>query len=355
MDNLSLQRTTRTESAAEACIRHIDESARLQGSHSSPLYTVLDLIKRMRKHPQVGGQFWLIDDRASEQQPDTPISAWPLWFSKGARADERPMLYLTQSSTSARLSMLTNQTAQRGIFLNDIESSPSRWAKGAHPWLPMWLASNPQCMPYDPACGDEAKVILGGALRELYAKGQTGFCYMTLHGEPGDKLECDRSQAYLGMYPLLREAGAAAQVRLLGAGQMLREVQAAAELLDRDWGVASEIWSCPSYTRLARDAAAVQRRDRRSHNQPRRHSHLHDCLGSSQLPIIAVTGYAEFVAAQLGEHVSAPFTALGADTLQPGPRPDRRWITYLALQSLARQSVIEAGVLDQALLRYNLG
>ncbi|MFJ4386460.1 transketolase-like TK C-terminal-containing protein [Pseudomonas sp. NPDC089408] len=350
MDNLGLQRTTRTESAAEACMRHIDESARLQGSRSSPLFSVLDLIKRMRRDPQVGGQFWLIDDRATEQQPDTPVSAWPLWFSKDARADERPMLYLTQSPTSARLSMLTNQTAQRGIFLNDIESSPSRWAKGAHPWLPMWLASNPQCMPYDPACGDEARVILRGALRELYLKGLTGFCYMTLHDEPGDKLECDRSQAYLGMYPLLREAGGTPQVRLLGAGQVLREVQAAAGLLERDWGVASEIWSCPSYTRLARDAAAVQRQKRRQ-----RRSYLQHCLGGSQLPIIAVTGYAEFVAGQLAGHVSAPFTALGADTLQPGQRPDRHWITYLALQSLARQSVIDAGVLGQALQRYNLG
>ncbi|WP_336335234.1 transketolase-like TK C-terminal-containing protein [Pseudomonas putida] len=355
MDNIRLQHTPHTEHAAESCMRRIDQSARHLGSQSSPLFTVLDIIKRLQQDKDVDGQFWLINDRVDGQQSGTPVSAWPLWFSERARRDERPLFYLTQSPTSAHLSMLTSQTAQRGIILNDIESAPSRWAKGAHPWLPLWLASNQQCMPYDPACGEEARIIIGAALRELYLKGKPGFCYMTLHDEPGQELDCDKRQAYLGMYRVSPMVARQAQVRLLGAGLMLREVQAAAELLKRDWDVDSEVWSCPSYTRLARNAASVQRWNRSHRNQQPRRSYLRNCLGESKLPVVAVTGYAEFVAAQVAEHVEAPFTALGVDTLLPGQRPDRHWIAYLALRSLVQQALLRSDDLDKALKLYGLG
>jgi pyruvate dehydrogenase complex dehydrogenase (E1) component len=43
-------------------------------------------------------------------------------------------------------------------------------------------------------------------------------------------------------------------VQLLGSDTILREVIAAADLLADDWGVASDIWSVPSFTELRRDA-----------------------------------------------------------------------------------------------------
>src|SRR5690349_20026872 len=59
-----------------------------------------------------------------------------------------------------------------------------------------------------------------------------------------------------GMY-LLRDAGkpkkGELRVQLLGSGTILREVIAAADLLDKELGVKADIWSCPSFTELARD------------------------------------------------------------------------------------------------------
>jgi pyruvate dehydrogenase E1 component len=37
---------------------------------------------------------------------------------------------------------------------------------------------------------------------------------------------------------------------LLGSGTILREVEAAAELLEKDWGVAADVWSATSFTEL---------------------------------------------------------------------------------------------------------
>ena len=355
MDSLRLQRTARTESAAQACIECIEHS-HLSGvvTQSSPLFTVVDLIKRLESDQRTRGQFWKVNDRAHEPSTGTAISAWPLWFSEPARNDERPLFYMTQSATSAHLSMLTSQTGQRGIVLNDIESSPSRWAKGAHPWLPLWLASNRHCIPFDPASGDEARAILIGALDELYVQGAPGFCYMTLHDESGDGLACDRTQAFMGMYRLDSPTPAAQHVRLLGAGLMLREVQAAAQILHDDWGIAAEVWSCPSYTKLARDAERQSRHKRLLRGEAPRTSHLQDCLGSSQTPVVAVTGYAEFVAAQLAAHVRGPFTALGADSLEPHQRLDRHWIAMTALRELANLEQISTALVSQALERYRL-
>jgi pyruvate dehydrogenase E1 component len=356
MDHLHLRHTASTGSAAQACLAHIARHP-LDGTRASPLFTVTETVRRLQQAAATGDRLWVINDRMDETAGTGPVSAWPLWFSEQSRNDERPLFYLTQSPTSAHLSMLTAQTAERGIILNDIESAPSRWAKGAHPWLPLWLATNRQCTPFDPACGEEASAILAGALQDLYVDGQPGFYYLTLHDEPGDKLPCDRSQASLGMYRL--DAGPqdaqAPRVRLLGAGLMLREVRAAAALLQERWGVCAEVWSCPSYTRLARDAERHARRNRFGRGNVTASCHLHVCLAGATSPVVAVTGYAEFVAAQLAAYVTAPFTALGSDSLEPGQRLDRHWIVAAALRGLAGQGVISEQRVAEALEVYRLG
>src|SRR6185503_953670 len=64
-----------------------------------------------------------------------------------------------------------------------------------------------------------------------------------------------------GMY-LLSSAGGESnvpRVQLLGSGTILREVIAAAELLANDWGVAADVWSCPSFNELRRDGLDADR------------------------------------------------------------------------------------------------
>jgi len=83
--------------------------------------------------------------------------------------------------------------------------------------------------------------------------------------------------------------------------------------------------------------------------------HLHACLTGSALPILAVTGYAEFVAARLAAHVTAPFMALGCGSLEPDQRLDRHWIVATALHELAGRDVIGELRVAEALEVYRLG
>ncbi|KQQ54479.1 pyruvate dehydrogenase [Pseudomonas sp. Leaf127] len=355
MDIPSSQTTAPPALATQVCIQRIDQwHLDSVGSTHSPLSSIASALHRLRHEPPTRGRLHVVDDRSENPGIDTPVSLWPRWFSDQA-SQQQPVFYQTRSATSAQVSMLASQLGERGILLNDIESSPSRWAKGAHPWLPLWLAGNRDCLPYDPACGAEALAILGGAVQALYIEAQPVVCYMTLHDEPGESGACDRRQAWPGLYRLSSTAATSGtRIRLLGAGRMLREVRAAARLLEQDWGVACEVWSAPSYTRLAREAEAAQHWNRRHRDQTPRRSHLHDCLAASHAPVLAVTGYAGFVAAQIGAHLQAPFSALGADSLAPGQRLDRHWLVFSALQLLGREGPSDAERPEQARQRYRL-
>src|SRR6185436_16903107 len=103
-----------------------------------------------------------------------------------------------------------------------------------------------------------------------------------------------------------------AHVQLLGAGAILREVIAAAELLEADFGVTAEIWSCPSFTLLARDGQANERWNllHPADGEPRT-SHVERCLRDTRGPVIAATDYVRALPDQIRPWVRGRYTVLG--------------------------------------------
>ena len=228
---------------------------------------------------------------------------------------------------------------------------------------PALAGREPACTPYDPASGHEAIAILRHALRTLYVAGQPGFCYLASHDDlvPDAKpLSATAARdAFSGMVRAGRRtaAGAAAQIRLCGAGSTLAQVLEAADLLHDEWRIDSTIWSCPSYTQLARDGHAADRWNLlHPHDEPRI-AHVRRCIGDSRTPVLAVTGYAGHVAAQIGAFVPARFAALGADLAGPGRAraPNARWIAAVALRLLADDGRVPADWAAQAMRRYASG
>ena len=45
----------------------------------------------------------------------------------------------------------------------------------------------------------------------------------------------------------------------LGSGAILREVEKAADMLEKDWGVMSHVWSVTSFNEVTREAQNVDR------------------------------------------------------------------------------------------------
>ncbi|MBC3303849.1 pyruvate dehydrogenase [Pseudomonas sp. SWRI18] len=323
-----------TAQSAQHCINTLTGTA---PDTRSPLDTVISMANTLESSHNA----WVIRGQSSSRR----VGGWPIWFARNTA--EKPLLYLHRAASSAQLCALAQETAQRGILCNDIQNNPSQ------PSLPLWLTSNPRCTPYDPASGEEARAIVLEGLRTLYVEGKPGFYYLALHDQHSvaPLAGQDREAALKGMYPIQRDT--AGDVRLLGAGRALEETVHAAYLLKQDWNVAAHVWSCPSYTRLAREAAVAQRWNRLHPLAPKRSCHLRDCLVDSAAPVIAVTGYPQAIVDQLSAYVDAPFVALGAGSVQ-ATAPSRYWVVVAALKALADEGRVDARQVEVAMDRYAL-
>jgi pyruvate dehydrogenase E1 component len=204
-------------------------------------------------------------------------------------------------------------------------------------------------------------------MREMLERQADVFYYLTVTNEnyPQPSLPEGAAGGIIkGMYRLCARgpADAAGRVRLLGSGAILRECIAAAELLARDWNIASEIWSVTSYGELAREARACERDSRHRPLQPARRSYVAECLGGPA-PVVAASDYVRALPQMIASCVEAPFTALGTDgfgrsdtreTLRRFFEVDRREIALAALASLAAQSSIGSDVVAEAVGRYGI-
>jgi pyruvate dehydrogenase E1 component len=99
----------------------------------------------------------------------------------------------------------------------------------------------------------------------------------------------------------------------MGSGTILREVIAAAELLEKDFGVKADIWSCPSFNELARDGWDVERWNRLNPEGERRVPYVTSLLEGRSGPAIAATDYIRMYPEQIRQFVPMRYTVLGTD------------------------------------------
>jgi len=227
------------------------------------------------------------------------------------------------------------------------------------------LASTiPNCISYDPCYNYELAVIVQDGLKRMYVDQESVYYYITVMNEnyPHPAMPAGVEEGILrGMYLLrsLGEADASASskaVRLLGSGTILREVEAAAELLHKEYGVSVEVFSVTSFTELARDAQDVERWNMLHPEETPRQSYAAACL-QGDAPVIAASDYMKALPEQLRGSISAPFHVLGTDgfgrsdtreQLRNFFEVDRRFVTLAALAKLSAAQVIPSQVVKQA-------
>ena len=123
----------------------------------------------------------------------------------------------------------------------------------------------PNCRAYDPTYAYELAVIVREGLRRMCEEQEDVFYYLTVMNENyvQPALPDGVEEGILrGMYLLREGAGEGPRVQLLGSGTILREVIAGADLLESDFGVASDVWSVTSFTELRREGLEVERWNR---------------------------------------------------------------------------------------------
>ena len=224
-------------------------------------------------------------------------------------------------------------------------------------------ASAPNCRAYDPAFVGEFSGILDHGMRQMLEHDVDEFYYVTLMNEnyPQPSLPDGVEAAIIkGMYRL--EGSSEAQVRLLGAGTLLREAQAAARLLADDWQVTSEVFSVTRFSELAREAREVERWNCLHPQQVPRSSHLADCLPQGA-PVVAVSDYVRAVPQMIASSLDSHYTVLGTDgfgrcdtraALRDFFEADGHHLVLAALTTLVEQGSLDRQVCQQAIECYGL-
>ncbi|MDL5158751.1 pyruvate dehydrogenase (acetyl-transferring), homodimeric type [Actinomycetospora termitidis] len=245
----------------------------------------------------------------------------------------------------------------------------------------------PNCVSYDPTFAYEVAVIVQDGLRRMYVEQEDVFYYLTLMNEnyphpamPGldDEAvqEAAREGIVKGLYllsegapvPARRSRSKAAQkprVQLMGSGTILREVQAAAEMLAADWGVVADVWSAPSFTELRRDGIDVERWNMLHPTEEPRRSWVEQQLATRpEGPVVAATDYMRAFPDQIRQFVvGRRFEVLGTDgfgrsdyrrALRDFFEVDRRYVVVAALSALARDGKIEPSVVADAIAQYDI-
>jgi pyruvate dehydrogenase E1 component len=247
----------------------------------------------------------------------------------------------------------------------------------------------PNCHSYDPTFSYEVVTIIQHGMQRMLTDQVDAYYYVTLMNENYSHPEMPEGSAegiIKGMY-LLRDSGSGSRdsglgtgdsgkakskskgnsrphVQLLGSGTILREVIAAAELLDKDFGVSADIWSCPSFNELARDGAAALRFNRLNpETKSPRVPYVTALLQGRSGPAIVATDYVRNYADQIREFVPMPYTVLGTDgygrsdtraNLRRHFEVDRYHVAHAAIAALAAEGKMTAKDVARAIKHYKI-
>jgi pyruvate dehydrogenase E1 component len=228
-------------------------------------------------------------------------------------------------------------------------------------------ATIPNCVAYDPTFAYEVAVIIQDGLRRMFKDQEDVYYYITLMNEnySHPAMPDGTEEGILrGMY-LFRDASKkkGPRVQLLGCGTILREVIAASELLEQDFGVAADIWSCPSFNELRRDGLEVERWNLLHPAQAPRKSYVDECLDTRQGPIIAATDYMRAFADQIRPYVPRRYVCLGTDgfgrsdyrvALRKFFEVDRHYVAIAALKVLADEGTLPKTKVEAAIAKYGI-
>jgi pyruvate dehydrogenase E1 component len=230
-------------------------------------------------------------------------------------------------------------------------------------------ATIPNCVSYDPTYAHEVAVIIQDGLRRMVGNQENVFYYLTLLNEnyahPGLKPGSEEG-IVRGMY-LLREGdpGNRTRVQLLGSGSILREVLAAAEMLEKDWNVAADVWSVTSFTELRRDGLDCERWNLLHPTEKQKVPYVTRQLDAHGGPVVASTDYMKLFADQIRPFVpkGRSYRVLGTDgfgrsdfryRLREHFEVDRKFVVLSALRALVDDKSAKPKALADAIRRYGI-
>ena len=224
----------------------------------------------------------------------------------------------------------------------------------------------PNCVSYDPTFAYEVAVIVQNGMHRMYVEEEDVFYYLTVMNENYTHPAMPKGAEegiIKGMYRFSSSnTKAKARVQLLGSGTILREVIASAELLEKDFGVAADVWSVTSFNELHRDGVDCERWNTLHPETKPRVSYVEQCL-NDMTPVVAATDYIRAYSEQIRPFIKARYKTLGTDgfgrsdtrkKLRHFFEVDRYYVAVAALKALADDGAITAAEVSRAIKLYKI-
>ena len=222
----------------------------------------------------------------------------------------------------------------------------------------------PNCVAYDPTYSYELAVIIQDGMRRMYQERENIFYYLTCMNEnyAHPAMPTGTEAGILkGMYLLKSVGKTTSKVTLLGSGTILREVEAAAVILEQEFKISSDIYSCTSFSELRREALDVERWNLLHPADRQRDSYITQTLSGSKGPFIASTDYMKVVADQIRQWVPGRYVVLGTDgygrsdgraALRRHFEVDRHYIVAASLKALADEDKLDKQIAQDYVARH---
>jgi pyruvate dehydrogenase E1 component len=226
----------------------------------------------------------------------------------------------------------------------------------------------PNCVSYDPTYAHEVAVIMQNGLKRMVENQENVYYYITLLNEnyamPG-LVAGTEEQIIKGMYLLKPGAKGKQRVQLLGSGTILRESIAAQALLQDDWGISADVWSCPSFNELTREGQDADRWNLLHPTKKARTSFVEQQLSTSTGPVVAATDYMKAFAEQIRPFIpkGRTYRVLGTDgfgrsdfrsRLREHFEVNRHYVVVAALKALADEGTVPAKTVADAIKKYGI-
>jgi pyruvate dehydrogenase E1 component len=221
----------------------------------------------------------------------------------------------------------------------------------------------PNLLAYDPAYAYEISVIIQDGIRRMYKEGESIFYYITVMNEPYamPAMPAGVEEGILkGLYKFRAATNKKAKLRaqLFGNGAILNEVVEAQQTLEKNYGVAADVWSVTSYKCLYMDGIETERWNRLHPGQKPRVPYVMQCLEGSQGVLVAATDYLKTLPNMISKWMPRRLASLGTDgfgrsegrtSLREFFEVDSRFITLATLHELYQDGQLGKDVIEKAI------
>ena len=227
-------------------------------------------------------------------------------------------------------------------------------------------ATIPNCVSYDPCFAYELAVIIQNGLERMIQNQEDVYYYITVMNENYQHPEMPKNiekNIIQGIYKFSESKLKAPKVQLMGSGVILREVIAAAKMLESEWNVSADIYSVTSFTELRREALDNERWNMLNPDKKQKISIIQEIISDQESPIVASTDYMKSYAEQIANFIPNKFVSLGTDgygrsdsreALRSFFEVDRYYIVVAALKALVDSKKIDIEILTKAIRKYKM-